>query len=324
MKAMAASTVSLSMVSMRFLVSGPVSSMVCLPTLPKRGSTVSSSVSVAKVCSTPRGPNFARNSGILRIVLVLGLLLGVQVIEIAEELVEAVQRRQKLVLVAEMVLAELAGGVAERLEQLGDGRILGAETEIGARQPDLRQPGAKHALAGDEGRAARGAALLAVIIGEDHAFVGDAVDVRRAIAHQALGVGADIALADIVAPDDEDVRLLVLRHGRDCGEHGDEECCKHVERHEILQGLMGSFLPSTIARLLIRASLPQAGNSLAQGVAEGRFAGADRPEAGPLRMKTDAALGYAVPGEGLVNCCIAGMEPGACSEQRETELHDAR
>ena len=45
--------------------------------------------------------------GILRIVLVLRLLLGIQVIEIAEELVEAVQRRQKLVLVAEMVLAEL-------------------------------------------------------------------------------------------------------------------------------------------------------------------------------------------------------------------------
>ena len=50
-------------VSIRFLVSGPVSLMVCLPTLPKRGSTVASSVSVALQSSTPRGPNSARNAG---------------------------------------------------------------------------------------------------------------------------------------------------------------------------------------------------------------------------------------------------------------------
>ena len=39
------------------------------------------------------------------------------------------------------------------------------------------------------------------------------IDVGRAIAHQALGVGADIGLADVVAPDHQDVRLLpgVLR-----------------------------------------------------------------------------------------------------------------
>ena len=30
------------------------------------------------------------------------------------------------------------------------------------------------------------------------------------IAHQAEAVGADVGLADIVAPDDHDVRLLVL------------------------------------------------------------------------------------------------------------------
>ena len=106
--------VSSSTVSMRFLVSGPVSSIVCLPTLPKRGSIVGSSISVAQVCSTPRGPNFFAERGVLRIVLVLRLLLGIQMVEIAEELVEAVHRRQELVLVAEMVLAELPGGIALR------------------------------------------------------------------------------------------------------------------------------------------------------------------------------------------------------------------
>jgi hypothetical protein len=48
----------------------------------------------------------------LGIVAVLGLLLGVQVVEVAVELVEAVDRRQQLVAVAQVVLAELAGGVA--------------------------------------------------------------------------------------------------------------------------------------------------------------------------------------------------------------------
>ena len=36
---------------------------ICLPTLPKRGSTVGSSLSEALQSSTPRGPNFARNAG---------------------------------------------------------------------------------------------------------------------------------------------------------------------------------------------------------------------------------------------------------------------
>ena len=53
----------------------------------------------------------------------LRLLLGVEVVEVAEELVEPVDRRQVLVQVAEVVLAELAGGVAVVLEQLGDGRV---------------------------------------------------------------------------------------------------------------------------------------------------------------------------------------------------------
>ena len=53
----------------------------------------------------------------------LRLLLGVEVVQVAEELVEPVHGRQELVAVAEVVLAELAGRVAERLEQLRDGRI---------------------------------------------------------------------------------------------------------------------------------------------------------------------------------------------------------
>jgi hypothetical protein len=60
-----------------------------------------------------------------RVVRQLGFLLSVQVVEVAEELVEAVVRRQVLVLVPQVVLAELAGGVAPGLQQAGDRRILG-------------------------------------------------------------------------------------------------------------------------------------------------------------------------------------------------------
>ena len=63
MKSLAAATNSSSQVSMRFLVSGPVSSIFCLPTLPQRGCSVGSSLSVAQEWITPRGPNFLRNFG---------------------------------------------------------------------------------------------------------------------------------------------------------------------------------------------------------------------------------------------------------------------
>src|SRR6476620_2511776 len=111
---MAAAEVSSSIVSMRFLVSAPVSSMVCLPILPKRGSTVGSSRSLALHLSTPQ-TELGEIRRILRIVRQFRLLLGVEMVEIAEELVEAVHGRQRLVAVADMVLAELPGGVTEVL-----------------------------------------------------------------------------------------------------------------------------------------------------------------------------------------------------------------
>ena len=132
---------------MRFLFSGPVSSI--LPS--------------ALLWMTPRGPNCLER-GVLRVVGVLGLLLRVQVVEVAEELVEAVLGGQELVLVAEVVLAELAGLVAERLEQLGDRRIFGTQAEIGAGQAHLKEASAERRLPRDERRAPGGAALLTVRI----------------------------------------------------------------------------------------------------------------------------------------------------------------
>src|SRR5262249_29658996 len=111
---------------------------------------------------------------IFRVVDVLRLLLGVQVIGIAEELIEAVGRRQELVAVAEVVLAELAGRVAQRFQKFGDGRILRAQADVGAREADLRETGADRRLARDERGPSGGTALLPVPVGEHRAFSGDA------------------------------------------------------------------------------------------------------------------------------------------------------
>jgi hypothetical protein len=63
MKSSPCSSTSSSIVSIRFLVSGPVSSIRCRPTRPQRGSSVASSSSVAQLCRTPRGPNRSRKWG---------------------------------------------------------------------------------------------------------------------------------------------------------------------------------------------------------------------------------------------------------------------
>ena len=149
---------------------------------------------------------------VFRVVGVFGLFLGVQVIQIAEELVEAVHRRQVLVAIAQVVLAELAGGVSEALEDLRDRGILRLEAQRGAGHADLGEAGADRLLAGNEGGATGGAALLAVEIGEHRAVLRDAVDVRRPVSHEAVVVAADIEPADVVRHDEKNVRLAGLRH----------------------------------------------------------------------------------------------------------------
>ena len=171
------------------------------------------SVRVRKGVQRPARSEFLLKCRVLRVVGILRLLLRVEVVERAEELVEAMRRRQVFVEVAEMVLAELAGDVALRLEQLGEGHVLALEALLCARQPDLEEAGAERCLSGDKGGASGGAALLAVVVGEEATFLRQPVDVGRTVAHHALIVGADVPVADVIPPDDEDVRFvrLVLR-----------------------------------------------------------------------------------------------------------------
>ena len=100
------------------------------------------------------------------------LLHGVEVIEIAPVLLEAVRGRQRLGVVAEVVLAELAGVVAEVEQELGERRR--SRPQIGRAAGQLRRDhaGAQRIHAGEEGVAARRAALHGDVVHEDRAFVG--------------------------------------------------------------------------------------------------------------------------------------------------------
>ena len=116
--------------------------------------------------------------------------------------------RQCVGVVAQMVLAELAGVVAEIEQKLGDRRGAGPQIRRAAGQLRRDHAGAQRMHPGKEGIATRRAALLGVVVGEHRAFLADLVDVRRLSDHQATMIDARLHPADVVAHDEEDVRLL--------------------------------------------------------------------------------------------------------------------
>src|SRR6185436_8632749 len=107
---------------------------------------------------------------IFRIVGILRLVLGIQMVKIAEEFVEAVHGRQEFVAVAEMILSELSGRIALRLQKLGDGRIFFRQPLLRRGQSHLQKTRPQRTLTGDESRAPRSTGLLSVIVGEDRAL----------------------------------------------------------------------------------------------------------------------------------------------------------
>jgi len=86
-------------------------------------------------------PELLHERGIARIVGVLRLLAGIQVIQRSKELVETMRGWKHRVAVTEVVLAELPRCVAACLQQRCDGWILGPHSLRGTRQADLCQTG---------------------------------------------------------------------------------------------------------------------------------------------------------------------------------------
>ena len=91
--------------------------------------------------------------------------------------------------------------------------MVGACADIGACLADRGHSGTDRQLAGDEIRAASGAARLRIVVGKAHALGREPVEIRRFARHDALMISADVEPADVVAHDEEDVGLLRLRGG---------------------------------------------------------------------------------------------------------------
>ncbi len=147
-------------------------------------------------------------------------LHGVQVVEVTPEFLEAVRRRQRCRVVTQVVLAEFAGGVAQIEQELGQRRRSRLQEGRAAGQLWRNHAGAQRRHAGEERDAPSRTALLGVVGRHLRTFTGDAVDVGRGIGKGiALRIGADIHQADIVAHDEHDVGLLLLRRDRNCCQH---------------------------------------------------------------------------------------------------------
>ena len=133
--------------------------------------------------------------------------------------------RQRLGVIAQMVLAELAGGVAEINQELGECRRAGPQLGRTTRQLRRDHAGAQRMHAGEEGIASGRAALLGVVVGEHRAVVADLVDVGRFSDHQATVIDARLHPADVIAHDEKNVGLLLLlsRCGCAVGEHADTQ-----------------------------------------------------------------------------------------------------
>ncbi|MNQ93271.1 hypothetical protein D3C85_1087290 [compost metagenome] len=156
---------------------------------------------------------------VFRIVVSLWFFLGIHVVEIAEELVETVLGRQVLVAVAHMVLAELPGRIALLLHHIANGGRPIRDAMLGAGHANGQQPGAKRMLAEEKSRASGGTGLLAVGMGEQRAFFGDAIDVRRFVTHHALVVGTEIGIANVIAEDHQNVGTVGGGGAKDRAHH---------------------------------------------------------------------------------------------------------
>src|SRR5262249_16922035 len=98
---------------------------------------------------------------------------------------------------SEVVLPELRGTIAHTLQDLGNGDVACLQADRGTGNADLRQAGAPCALPGDESSAARGAAVLRIIIGEQQPFLRNAVDVGRVNSNPSHAVGSEFGLSSV-------------------------------------------------------------------------------------------------------------------------------
>jgi hypothetical protein len=121
----------------------------------------------------------------------------------AEVTVEAAAGGQVGRRASEVPLADAHGAVAGALEHVGEGRLVETEAIRVLREEDARDADARGVAAGQErGARRRTDGVRGAEIGEAHALGGHAVEVGGA---DARAVAAEIAVAEIVAEDEDDV-----------------------------------------------------------------------------------------------------------------------
>jgi len=161
------------------------------------------------------------------IVAVFRLFLGVEVVQVAQEFVEPVHGGQVCVEVALVILAKLPGGVALGFEHRGEGYVGLLPSLRSVWHANFGHARANRHAAVEKRRPAGGATLLAVVVGEADALRGNPVDVRRAVAHHAAVVVADVPGADVIAPDNQDIRFVLGLRGA-----GGQRACQHGQQAE--------------------------------------------------------------------------------------------
>ena len=107
-----------------------------------------------------------------------------------------------------MVLAELAGVVAEVEQELGERRRAGPQVGRAAGQLRRDHARAQRVHASEEGVAPGRAALLGVVVHEPGALICDAIKIGRFAHPHTLLVAAQLHPADVVAHDEKDVWFL--------------------------------------------------------------------------------------------------------------------
>jgi hypothetical protein len=175
---------------------------------------------------------------VLGVIELFRLFFGVEVIQVAEPFVEPVTGRQELVAVPEMVLSKLRRSISLRLEHFGQCRVTLLNASGRPGNADRSHARTERELAHDERRAPSGTTGLSIVIGKEHPFLRDPIDVG-CVAHHAVGIGADIPHADIISKDDENVWFFVchsflLYTTLDCA--GDEIALMKIRTAEATRG----------------------------------------------------------------------------------------
>ncbi len=147
------------------------------------------------------------------------VVVRVALVQVAEEGVEALPGRHAGgALVAQAPLADEAGGIPRLLELLGDGNILRPQIRLRVAANEAAagvQTGHQHAAGGG----ADGGA--GIELGEPDALRRHPVQVRRP--NRGMPVAAEIAVAEIVREDDDDVWSRTRLRARCCNGADDEK-----------------------------------------------------------------------------------------------------